>query len=151
MQSRAEPSLKSMSLLLLPLSPGTLRVIFERENTIFYLETAWNTLTQQTVIMAKGVAISKTLLKIMKAVSSSNVIKHIASREGNWNLPLSNVKNRGADPTKAKHQHITMLIKFVLFVNNTRYLPGFMTQKYRPTEMKVSNVPTPKFFLPFDP
>ena len=35
MQSRAEPMLKSMSLLLLPLSPGTLRVIFERENTIF--------------------------------------------------------------------------------------------------------------------
>ena len=59
MQSRAEPLLKSMSLLLLPLSPGTLRVIFERENTIFYLETARNTLTQQTVIMAKGVAIYK--------------------------------------------------------------------------------------------
>ena len=52
----------------------------------------------------------------MKAVSSSNVIKHIASREGNWNLPLLNVKNRGADPTKAKHQHITMLIKFFFFV-----------------------------------
>ena len=48
----------------------------------------------------------------MKAVSSSNVIKHIASPEWNWNLPLSNVKNRGADPAKAKHQHITMLIKF---------------------------------------
>ena len=74
MQSREEPLLKSMSLLLLPLSP---------EKTRFDLETAWNTLTQQTVIMAKGVAISKTLLKIMKAVSSSNVIKHIASSEGN--------------------------------------------------------------------
>ena len=41
----------------------------------------------------------------MKAVSSSNVIKHIASPEWNWNLPLSNVKKRGADPAKAKHQH----------------------------------------------
>ena len=63
----------------------------------------------------------------MKAVSSSNVIEHIASPEWNWNLPLLNVKNRGADPTKAKHQ------------------------KYRLTEIKVSNEPTPKFFLPFDP
>ena len=52
----------------------------------------------------------------MRAVSSSNVIKHIASPEWNWNLPVSNVKNRGADPTKAKHQHITMLIKFFFFV-----------------------------------
>ena len=73
----------------------------------------------------------------MKAVSSSNVIKHIASPEWNWNLLLSNVKNRGADSTKAKHQHITMLIKFVLFVNNTRYLPGFMTQKYRLTAIII--------------
>ena len=35
MQSRAEPLLKSMSLLLLPLSPETPRVIFKRENTIW--------------------------------------------------------------------------------------------------------------------
>ena len=60
---------------------------------------------------------------------------------------LSNVENRGRDPTKAKHQHMTMVIKFVFFANNTRYLPGFTTQKYR---IKVSNVPTPNFFLLFD-
>ena len=45
----------------------------------------------------------------MKAVSSSNVIKHIASSEGNWNLPLLNVKNRGADPTKPNTKNIDLL------------------------------------------
>ena len=51
MQSRAEPLLKSMSLLLLPL------FLFVCEKTRFDLETARNTLTQQTLITAKGVAI----------------------------------------------------------------------------------------------
>lgn len=53
-----------------------------------------------------------------------------------WSF-LSNVENRGRDQTKAKHQHMTMVIKFFFFANNTRYLPGFTTQKYRLTAIII--------------
>ena len=102
-----------MSLLLLPLSPRTLRVIFVRENTIW----SRNSVKYFDAADRDNGERSGDINNVAKDYESCVIFECDQAYCLTWmklKSPsiLSNVENRGKDPTKAKHQHMTMVIKF---------------------------------------